>query len=230
MGLEFVELALAVEIEFGIAIPDAKLEKIMTPRDYVQYIIEEHKRQYEKGNTYQKGFYKLRRILIEELGLKREDIKPYSKLELLLKQNIRKSWKKLNKALDKKLHYHPLRINKIGNIIIGGLLVIIALLINHNEPIEFTSSAIFGVLIFLTLWAYFFTIILRPVFGKRVPSYLQDVASLLKFLGYSKRLYTSHKHYGYVAEKVLEICIEQLGVSPDEITLDSHFVDDLGVG
>ena len=230
MGLELVELALAIEIEFDIHIPDAKLEEILTPRDYVEYIVEEHKRKIEKGYTFQKGFYKLRRIFIEELGLKREDIKPCSKLEVLLQPNIRKSWKKLNKALDKKLHYHTLYINKTGNMVILGLLTLIAFFMNQNDSIEFTFPALFGALMFLSIWGTFFSIILRPIFGKKVPSYLKTISSLLCFLGYTQRTYTSHKNYGYVAERVLEISIEQLGVSSDEITLDSHFVDDLGVG
>jgi len=227
MGLDLVELAIAIEIEFGIYIPDAKLEEILTPRDYVEYIIEENRKQTEKGYTFQKGFYKLRKIFINDLGLKREDIKPCSKLEVILQPNIRESWKKLNKALDKKLNYHPLQLNKIGNIVIVVLLMIITFFINQYEPIELIFSQILGVLIFLFILGVFFSIILRPIFGKRVPSYLQDFTSLLRFLGYSKRLYISGKHYGYVSEKVLEICIEQLGV--DEITLDSHFGDDLGI-
>ncbi|GAB6037442.1 acyl carrier protein [Fundidesulfovibrio butyratiphilus] len=31
-----------------------------------------------------------------------------------------------------------------------------------------------------------------------------------------------------VAEKVKEIVVDQLGVSPDEVTLEAKFVDDLG--
>ena len=230
MGLDLVELAIAIEIEFDIVIPDAKLEEISTPRDYVEYILEEKKRQQEAAYTFQKGFHKLRKILIDDLGLKREDIKPCSKLEVLLQPNIRKSWKKLNKALDKKLHYHTLYINKIGKIVLFALLMIIAFFMNQHEPIERNISQIIGIVIFLFIWGVFFSIILRPIFGKRVPSYLKNISSLLFFLGYRKRIYSSHKSYGYVSETVLEICIEQLGVSPDEITLDSHFVDDLGAG
>lgn len=41
MGLDAVELVLAFEEEFGIAIPDAAAEKMRTPRDVIDFVLKE---------------------------------------------------------------------------------------------------------------------------------------------------------------------------------------------
>lgn len=44
MGLESVEVVLAFEEEFGIAIPDAAAEKMRTPRDVIDFVLQERQR------------------------------------------------------------------------------------------------------------------------------------------------------------------------------------------
>ena len=44
MGLDAVELVLAFEEEFGIAIPDAAAEKMRTPRDVIDFVLQERQR------------------------------------------------------------------------------------------------------------------------------------------------------------------------------------------
>lgn len=44
MGLDAVELVMAFEEEFGIAIPDSAAEKMQTPRDVIDFVIQERQR------------------------------------------------------------------------------------------------------------------------------------------------------------------------------------------
>lgn len=166
MGLEIVELILAIEDEFDIVISDATLEQMQTPQDFADYISNEYLLKELNGCSSQRGFYKIRKLLIDEFSIKKEDIKPYTPLQYLLQNDIRKKWKKLNKLLDNKLHHYPLSINKEGNITIFTLLVILgSIILNIDE----NTYIIVGVLVLGFIFSFFFSIILRPLFGKKVP-------------------------------------------------------------
>jgi len=214
-----IELVLTIEEEFDIYISDTIIEKMLTPRDYVDYIIEERTKQIEAGYTSQKGFYKLRKIFIKELGLQRKNIRPSTKLNILLNPNLKQSWKKLNLLFTG--HLLPLQLSTIQKISVFSInfFISIFLLVNYTWDMAlFFFFLNYPIIYFITL----------KLFANTLPKNQDQVSSLIRFLGYSKKLNT-YNNYMSVSEKVLEICIEQFGVSANEITLDSHFIEDLKV-
>ncbi len=100
-----------LEKEFDIYISDELANSLDNPEQFSKYIAIKYNQRIddiESGNEV--GFFRLRELFIETFGFKKVDLKPDTKTSKLLKGNIRKKWKKLNKALDNKLHYHSLEI------------------------------------------------------------------------------------------------------------------------
>ena len=73
MGLDSVELVMAVEEEFGISIPDADAQKMLTPKEVINFV--ESRRDLDslprpKGNTSRAEIAKtVKRLVIEQLGI-----------------------------------------------------------------------------------------------------------------------------------------------------------------
>lgn len=77
MGLDLVELALAIEEEFDISITDAKLEKIRTPMDYAIYLSETVYKNQEK--EFLEILETVMEISIEQFALDAYQISPHSR-------------------------------------------------------------------------------------------------------------------------------------------------------
>jgi len=97
MGLDTVELLMAVEEEFGIHIDDEDAGKFCTPEDIADYV---YGRVRKNGSCpSQKGFYKLRKIIVKTFNQDRNKIKPNSDLKEILGKNIKTNWLLLQKSL-----------------------------------------------------------------------------------------------------------------------------------
>lgn len=68
MGLDSVELIMRFEEAFGVAIPDATAERMITPRDTVDYFAEQLAAAPDEVCASQKTFYQLRRGLRSAVG------------------------------------------------------------------------------------------------------------------------------------------------------------------
>jgi acyl carrier protein len=70
MGLDTVELVMAVEEEFGIQIPDAAAEKMFTVGDLHAFLISELRRLERHDSNGSRIFERLREIICHQLGVK----------------------------------------------------------------------------------------------------------------------------------------------------------------
>lgn len=69
MGLDLVELAMAVEDSFALAIPNKDAQALETPRMLINYLADRLGAQANPGPCLsQRAFYKLRQLSIAELG------------------------------------------------------------------------------------------------------------------------------------------------------------------
>jgi acyl carrier protein len=76
MGLDAVEIVMAVEDAFSISIEDAEAEKVLTPRALIELVLRKVQRADTKDCLTQRSFNLLRTSLIRNLSLKRRDIAP----------------------------------------------------------------------------------------------------------------------------------------------------------
>ncbi|NJD07744.1 MAG: acyl carrier protein [Methylococcaceae bacterium] len=102
MGLDTVELVLALEEDFGLEIPDKDATGLTTPRQVADYLFArlETRSDDASGCLSQAGFYRIRATLIRQFGANRRDVKPESPIRQFLPDDIRKQWRELAAALD----------------------------------------------------------------------------------------------------------------------------------
>jgi hypothetical protein len=100
MGLDAVEFVLAVEDAFGIAIPDADAEQMITPRAVADYVAARLPRGDHKACHSQQAFYRVRRAVVQAHGIPRDAVTPSAEWQDLLgKESFRQKWQRLGKVV-----------------------------------------------------------------------------------------------------------------------------------
>jgi acyl carrier protein len=240
MGLDTVELILTFEEVFDIELPDSEMEKVATPREvanyiYSYYLKEKVDKQQEAPDSEcssQKRFYFIRRLLIDAFGFDRSELHPSTKIQNLFGEHVREYWKKLKEIMPDqpgnyttglpglslpKIIFYPMTFFSL-------LLTFIAVYTNTQWAFTTLIWVAIGTFLIVQTLMYF---LLQPRFGTIVPSGYETLSSLIRFVDYRKSIY-QYKSYDDILEKVIEISIEQLNLSPDEITPDSRYAEDLG--
>ena len=215
MGLDMIELVLSVEEEFDIYISDDTWVELQTPQDVADYINDEYLQNRTLGCPSQVGFYRVRKLLMEEFDIEREKITPTAKLQDLFQENIKTKWKKLNSLLDNKLAYYPLELNNYINAITFILITILSQ--------YFINDFVLGLISILFIYPLSL-LILRPLLGNKVPNELKQVSSLIKFKGESNAT-TKYKHPTSIMEKVIELTAEQFSVDSSRISNHTKFIE-----
>ena len=207
------ELVLSVEEEFDIYISDDTWVELQTPQDVADYIYDEYLQNKTLGCPSQVGFYRVRKLLMEEFDIEREKITPTAKLQDLFQENIKTKWKKLNDLFDNKLLYL-----RLSNYIKALAFIFIATLSQYF--IDDLATSFLCILFTYPL----FLLILRPMLAKKVPSELEQVSSLIKFKGQSNAM-TKYEHPTSIMEKVIELTAEQFSVDPSRIFNRTKFIE-----
>ena len=93
MGLDSVELAMAIEEEFGLEIKEEDAFSLITVGETFDYLRSKLTRIPPEDCLTQRVFYKLRRALIENYGLQRHMISPDTVLSnLISRKEIEEGW------------------------------------------------------------------------------------------------------------------------------------------
>jgi hypothetical protein len=221
VGLDMVELVLAIEEEFDILISDALLEKAKTPKDLADIIYSIYQSKDKDRCSSQVGFYKLRRIVQEHFRYSKDKLKPTTKLQDIFQNDIKKNWKKFNKLLET---YQRLELDKNGKIVLSlSTLVVIVMLCSYVNNIADMIVCIVSI----PLWYAFGYILLYPFFATVIPSQYATLADWVRFVGGSKVI-KRYPTYQSILDKVIHISIIELNLSKDQINPYSRYVEDLG--
>lgn len=202
MGLDSVELVLAFEEEFGIAIPDSAAEKMRTPRDVIDFVVKERQRVAQMD---------ARTHLLAALGkMGFADIRSDRSFNELFGSQRVIQWKELGKRLapfsiPRDVAHGP------GGAVAGWsfLAGVIALFAS-----QWVLAGVCALFCFVGwLWA-----------GRtrRIPETVDTVEKLSAHL-------THPISETEIAVKVRDIVIEQLGLKEGVYGEDKRFVEDLGV-
>lgn len=93
MGLDGVELVMAIEEEFGIDIADRDLQRMFTVGDIYSHLVKHLSKTTTKRCLTQKVFYQLRRAVMANYRLDRRSITPETKLsDFLSEKEIEEGW------------------------------------------------------------------------------------------------------------------------------------------
>jgi acyl carrier protein len=101
MGLDIVELVMAVEVAFGVDIPDAHAERLRTPRDVATYL--RARLPTAPGGAScltQQAFYRTRRAVVSRFGRRRDALRPATALTSVIPADGRSEhWRALRSDL-----------------------------------------------------------------------------------------------------------------------------------
>jgi hypothetical protein len=100
MGLDTLELVMAFEDEFGIAIPDAAASEMVTVDRTVQYIVAQLRAQPAPAGvcTTARAFYRLRKKLVDRFGVSRSQVRTDTAIGSLVEKRRRREWSKIADA------------------------------------------------------------------------------------------------------------------------------------
>lgn len=221
MGLDSVELVLAVEEEFEISIDNADAANLITPRILADYVVSRlGTLSVDNGRCLsQAAFYRIRSVLVKQFGAVREDTHPASPIKHFLKGNIRRQWHELSAEIGanhlprlrcKKPIYYPLTLGIPG--------IVVALLLLNALPLWMPLIA------FLFLWVV--TNIIADRMADVLPATVGTIGDLVPYVRAPKQEDWSPD---YVLQRVIQITAVQLGIPVEKIQPDHHFVEDLGL-
>ncbi len=95
-GLSVVELVMAIEETFGLAIPDSDAERIVTVGDIKRYLRSRVRRDCSTDCASQRAFYRLRSVVCDELCVSPKVVQPRRRwLDVLPARGRRVAWKRI---------------------------------------------------------------------------------------------------------------------------------------
>jgi acyl carrier protein len=222
MGLDGVELLMAVEEEFKIAISYEEAAQCVTVGKLVDLVHSRLQQTREAPCASQHGFYVIRDQLVKVLGAAREQIKPETNLKDLLGRKDRKRrWRVLIQSIVKKDPMLPGLVRPAWMI-----LVLLLLMAGVCFSLTFFTWVPFSFSLIVALIAGISVDLLMTPFKCELPSKITQVKDLIPFVTTLDSRILSKEE---VFQKIRAITVEQLGVNESHVTLDAHFVDDLGV-
>src|SRR4051812_28705927 len=100
MGLDFVELVMAVEAKFQISLPDEEFSTMCTVGDLHALVTARLEAGEAKRCLTSAAFYRTRRGIVDALGIDRREVMPTTPLALVLPVNgRRKTWRRIQTAM-----------------------------------------------------------------------------------------------------------------------------------
>lgn len=226
MGLDGVELIMATEEEFNICIPDEEAEQCVTVQKLVDVVYSKLRHKDYDFCLSQHGFYVVRRILVDELALKRSQIKPETKLEdVIPRTNRNELWGRVMALINASDTTH-------------------SSLVRPEWVVWVATFVLFGTAyVAYTVWGWGSIVVTVPVgiaatiLGARItaplkqelPDDLNQVKDLIRFVPKLNTNTQSKWSKDEVFQKIRQITVEQLGVEESEVTLETDYVKDLGI-
>jgi hypothetical protein len=177
MGLDIIELFLAVEDTFQIHIPDEEASEVRTVGDLHGLVAAKLQQNEEpKRCLTSAAFYRTRRGIVDGVGVERRGIRPATLLEVILPlRRRREKWRSIQAAMNLKLPglQHPGWI-QIGLLTAGVVLTV-------APAIHYRSSVVSILLLFfLGLVAGGLLIKLTPALAVAFPNHDATVGELAK--------------------------------------------------
>ena len=225
MGLDFIELIMATEEEFGISFRETETYGADTVGKLVDVIHCRLRKEEKAFCPSQHVFYKIRKNLMQNYGIFRPQIKPDSQFEMLIpRKNRRKVWEKFLMDLSGiSARDIPLELaDRIKWSVTFFLPAVVFLASFTYLPLSLWWIGL------LTAWftVLFFDWILTPI-KKEFPRNCVATKELVKYIKSADIKVWSRNQ---VFEKIKKIIVEQRDITPEHITLNAHWVDDLGMG
>lgn len=230
MGLDGVEMIMALEEEFGIDFSDSESERLRTPRDVIEAICLRLRLSEKPLCHSQQAFHRLRRGLMEVLGVKRQDIRPETHLmELAPGPDCRPWWNRLRDAIGARRWPGLSRPAWLRFLLWGLGWVTFAAILCWKFRTQGWAALEYGVLTslaaLLLLELALHAATRRFIYS--LPAGITKVSDLIHSALSTPGIVWSREG---VAATVKAITMEQLNISENMYGEDKRFLEDLGMG
>jgi acyl carrier protein len=231
MGLDAVELIMAVEEAFDMEIPDQEAVKLNTVGQMYAYVVSRLAFSQRDRCISSAVFYRTRRALMDLYALQRRSITPSTRMETLLPSGQRRShWESLGRAMEAQLPSleHPEWISKLFGSL--GLSLLIPCLAAYFVY-AFSMAVLYSLGSAALVWATHRAV---ATFAVQLPAECATVGGTVRAVlrvNDVSRTPTGRKwDPNEVWETLRGVVVEQFGVPPEAVTAETHFVNDLGAG
>lgn len=238
MGLDGIELVMAVEESFQLKFEEETLSEITTVGDLYQLILKSLTQLNQLGHSNKTGcltshtFYQLRKALINKSGIPRCQLFPKQKMVTLFpKPKRRTQWKAFAKELGLQLPelHRPIWFSSL--LTYGVLSWLIGSVL--GAVFDWLSIWQAGISIGLALgFAWFAYWLSKPLANHFESETLGEITQIVLYQNLSKlRSSVDKKQWNEkeVWEIYQQIIVQELGVKPQEVVKSARFVEDLGV-
>ena len=236
MGLDTVELVIEVEESFGISIEDADAEQMRTAGDLHEYVLGKVASAHTKIGTESKvcvtsrAFYALRKAVMDLSLASRRDLRPGTDLSGVIPARSRRHcWRQLSEAMQLRLPdlERPEWLVKSALVVVFVTSLFVAVSLVHLG----FMIAVFSVPLSLALMAVVAHHATAPLATVMPCTSVADLTRNIATTNYARLLGAASAVDGdEVWQTLRRIICDCLGVSPEEVTKTSRFVEDLGAG
>ena len=227
MGLDGVELVMALEESFGVELKDDEVMNIVTPRMVGDLIFSKLSAADAKTCQTQRAFYVLRRGVMKLFGLRRAQVTPGTRIrDFIPRHEERSFWPKLGVAVAARSWPKLVRPAWLSrSITAGGLLLVVvagglAIRYELGVPVALFSGLAAGI-----GFGILATRLSRP-FEICIPQRFTFLRDLVPPVLTSDQVQWTRAQ---VSELVKKVVMEQLGVPDEKYTEDSDFIHDFGM-
>lgn len=233
MGLDYVELIMALEERFGIAIPDEDAEHLSTPGKVADYVFSKVQQATQPTCLTQRSFHLLRRGWLTTLNTPRSQFRLDSELEGLIPlKDRRQTWESLGQHVGA-LTWPELEFPRPLLVAVWATPVtsFVAIYLWMIQGLHYDSltAAIASFAITLVI-ACLLPLAAKP-FKRNVPQEIPCVKELTEFLVSRNPRLVKGDDKKWTREEVYlavrEVVIEQCGTS--DFNEDSNFITDIGL-
>ena len=229
MGLDSVELVMAVEEAFGIAIEDRDAEQMRTPGHIIEYVLTKAGRSNDAACLTQRSFHRLRAALMRHTSAKRSDINPDTQMDDLLPRQNREQMLALIfsefELPPPELVRSPILVQSLFLGSIGAGCQTAILLWGRGGSPFWTCGMV-------VVFAGLLGVVLTRPLRIHLPAWLATVGDLSRWMVAHQPGEVSVQPRGWTREQVVEkvrcIVIEQLDCA-NAYHEDARFIEDLGM-
>jgi hypothetical protein len=236
MGLDSVELIMAVEEAFGVEIADEEAGKMSTVGDFYNLVLAKLQGEDTKRCLTSAAFYRTRRGFVDGLGIGRRGITPSLALEKILpRQDRRQKWRRIQSAACVEIPDLKRPTWVLVSLATFGLLLSIALipamyiLSRRVGPYSIVLLLPVGILIFVIVLSLKFS---RPL-AIAFPHNAVTVGDLAKDVLARNHAQLAAAVGGWnkteVWESLCRVIVNQTGVAREKVREEARIVKDLGV-
>lgn len=232
MGLDYVELIMRTEKEFGIVISDAECGEISTVGDLYRCVCNKVALSTRPGCLTSRAFYRVRRALVECYGLAREQVRPDTGLEEILPPQKRlDTWRRFRRSL--KLNTPDIFVRSFGVASLIWLPPLAGLLFCLYHSVFQHHSLYLCILPPVSfVWMILLGCVTQP-FAVRVSDSCASVGDLSRrVLAMNiKEIRESNQAWREMElwEALRVMIADQIGVKLEEVVDEARFQDDLGI-